>query len=91
MRQKQRSQKKQKQKNFNPRIPLGMRLSVFSRDQQKYILFQSTHPIRDATMIFPSFTTSAFYFNPRIPLGMRRALPQHELNLLHVISIHASH
>ena len=36
-------------------------------------LFQSTHPIRDATVIpFNLMLNSMSYFNPRIPLGMRR-------------------
>ena len=40
------------QRNFNPRIPCGMRpcLNFFSH---RVIIFQSTHPMRDAT-----FTTS---------------------------------
>ena len=35
--------------NFNPRIPCGMRLAVLPL-ALLYTLFQSTHPMRDATM-----------------------------------------
>ena len=37
--------------NFNPRIPLGMRLEGH-KIQKERLEFQSTHPIRDATFVF---------------------------------------
>ena len=57
-------------KNFNPRIPCGMRrpqaVSMSAPCQ-----FQSTHPMRDATRQHLSCGLCHFYFNPRIPCGMR--------------------
>ena len=34
-------------------------------------IFQSTHPLRDATCTFISIKSSGMYFNPRTPYGMR--------------------
>ena len=58
------------QPNFNPRTPYGMRLlQVFNLLMAR--LFQSTHPLRDATSSSTSKAHLARYFNPRTPYGMR--------------------
>ena len=57
---------------FNPRIPCGMRL----RDAVHVWVvqdFQSTHPMRDATLI-AIVSLNFMAFNPRIPCGMRLTL-----------------
>ena len=57
--------------NFNPRIPLGMRRFGKYKITVKWLVFQSTHPIRDATWMGKYLTSVNGDFNPRIPLGMR--------------------
>ena len=73
--------------NFNPRTPYGMR-QIITRLFVNSRLFQSTHPLRDATTVIFIYCIHDFYFNPRTPYGMR---PVHRLNLqlLCKISIHA--
>ena len=53
-------------------------------------LFQSTHPMRDATKQQKCLELMIQDFNPRIPCGMRHLRWTPEL-LAEVISIHASH
>ena len=53
-------------------------------------LFQSTHPMRDATNSADMRTAADWYFNPRIPCGMRRPIELSVLTFI-TISIHASH
>ena len=56
--------------NFNPRTPCGVRL--FSRGQYPaHERFQSTHPMRGATLSSKSWKNRTFYFNPRTPCGVR--------------------
>ena len=58
---------------FNPRTPYGMR-PVLKAQSKNLNSFQSTHPLRDAT-IDVSFTSPPYNnFNPRTPYGMRRYL-----------------
>ena len=57
--------------HFNPRIPYGMRLGMTDDYDDSY-LFQSTHPVWDATCTIPVAYYANRYFNPRIPYGMRR-------------------
>ena len=58
-------------KYFNPRIPYGMRQAM--RDAAAdHVLFQSTHPVWDATPHTRSKVHVIYDFNPRIPYGMRR-------------------
>ena len=56
--------------HFNPRIPYGMRLGMTDDYDDSY-LFQSTHPVWDATCTIPVAYYANRYFNPRIPYGMR--------------------
>ena len=56
--------------DFNPRTPCGVRHST---DRQLYIdmIFQSTHPLRGATLS-PRFPKRCLWnFNPRTPCGVR--------------------
>ena len=74
--------------HFNPRIPYGMRRLV-TRPVDASYLFQSTHPVWDATRRPRSTRPPRPYFNPRIPYGMRLAAHV-DLRRVAVISIHAS-
>ena len=56
--------------HFNPRTPYGMRLYSHSATFLG-LLFQSTHPLRDATIRDMSDNSNKFDFNPRTPYGMR--------------------
>ena len=56
---------------FNPRTPYGMRLSWDGESPREYI-FQSTHPLRDATVSQRASFLLVPHFNPRTPYGMRR-------------------
>ena len=51
-------------------------------------VFQSTHPLRDATFVSITFYLSLLNFNPRTPYGMRHLVLQ-LLSLVSFISIHA--
>ena len=78
---------KTEQSNFNPRTPYGMRLFCrFSRCQ--YDVFQSTHPLRDATPACSKGTLSQSDFNPRTPYGMRLYIYCIVLNLVIFQSTH---
>ena len=57
---------------FNPHIPDGMRLATF-QSVRTFLLFQSTHPRRDATQNPPKRLLRGDNFNPHIPDGIRRA------------------
>ena len=74
--------------HFNPRIPYGMRQSSI-RVCGNSELFQSTHPVWDATSQPMRKWRRFSNFNPRIPYGMRlpRKRPQGAES---IISIHAS-
>ena len=61
------------------------RLEAYNDD---VLIFQSTHPLRDATIPVRILACNAFYFNPRTPYGMRHDHIQPELPD-HTISIHA--
>ena len=56
--------------HFNPRIPCGMRQKPPLTGLNPN-LFQSTHPMRDATESLSRIQKAAADFNPRIPCGMR--------------------
>ena len=56
--------------DFNPRIPYGMR-QLGMVDGRRQRLFQSTHPVWDATFFNKGHVSYAKNFNPRIPYGMR--------------------
>ena len=45
------------------------------------LIFQSTHPLRDATLYWFFGAFNSFYFNPRTPYGMRPSLPFWIINL----------
>ena len=51
-------------------------------------LFQSTHPMRDATVYFFIRRTINAYFNPRIPCGMRLAKGDSSTNATKFQSTH---
>ena len=53
-------------------------------------IFQSTHPMRGATLIMGIFYHPDYYFNPRTPCGVRQE-PADEEALHNAISIHAPH
>ena len=76
-----------RKRDFNPRIPYGMRLT-FSKPYATSSLFQSTHPVWDATSRSTVTSLTILNFNPRIPYGMRRQLGLFAGGPL--ISIHAS-
>ena len=62
--------------DFNPRIPCGMRL-IFGGKTDLNDIFQSTHPMRDATLHDQATAKmEAMHFNPRIPCGMRLKLTE---------------
>ena len=72
---------------FNPRTPYGMRpWSIPSGSMIS--LFQSTHPLRDATLYIPLPVADSTNFNPRTPYGMR-PLGLVKQNANKYISIHA--
>ena len=52
------------------------------------VLFQSTHPLRDATQWSCNISKRGIYFNPRTPYGMRRDISV-LIEQLNYISIHA--
>ena len=53
------------------------------------LLFQSTHPMRDATCAYRGILPCTIDFNPRIPCGMRLVVVTSQQVV--AISIHASH
>ena len=57
--------------NFNPRTPCGVRPGAVRKPKRGQI-FQSTHPLRGATLQFHLFFLRSSYFNPRTPCGVRR-------------------
>ena len=74
--------------DFNPRTPCGVRrgvsiVAVVGR------AFQSTHPLRGATLCPCAFTCLLLHFNPRAPCGVRRKEFQDYSKRFHDISIHA--
>ena len=56
--------------HFNPRTPYGMRQEELSLISDIDI-FQSTHPLRDATQSKNINDYEQVDFNPRTPYGMR--------------------
>ena len=73
--------------NFNPRAPCGVRLDCSSGYVFRTI-FQSTHPLRGATLNLLFENNTLENFNPRTPCGVRPH-PARELVALGLISIHA--
>ena len=74
--------------HFSPRTPCGVRrgvsiVAVVGR------AFQSTHPLRGATLCPCAFTCLLLHFNPRAPCGVRRKEFQDYSKRFHDISIHA--
>ena len=51
-------------------------------------LFQSTHPLRDATFCFTFSRFRKFYFNPRTPYGMRQERQVQSLSVRQFQSTH---
>ncbi len=73
--------------HFNPRTPCGVRPFITSLSAC-LTLFQSTHPLRGATVASTSTEVASWYFNPRTPCGVR--LPVCTAWLIFAnISIHA--
>ena len=56
--------------DFNPRTPYGMRHRHFFH-MYIHSIFQSTHPLRDATCNVIQSSFKQINFNPRTPYGMR--------------------
>ena len=56
--------------HLNTRIPYGIRPVVKVRSYT-LIVFQSTHPVWDATSSSTARPDASAHFNPRIPYGMR--------------------
>ena len=81
-----------------PISPLSQRISIHAPltgcDKERFLQnaslkqFQSTHPLRDATLRVPPFSRGFSYFNPRTPYGMRHGIP-YNCDILCIISIHA--
>ena len=91
MRPKDRGTVSQNLDNFNPRIPLGMRLGALDAYHDRGYLFQSTHPIRDATVANLYNTQSSRQFQSTHPIrDATFAILDASIKNLH-ISIHASH
>ena len=61
-------------KHFNPRAPYGARPSQAPMRHTPE-LFQSTRPIRGATLTVQPRYWASSYFNPRAPYGARPSLP----------------
>ena len=75
--------------NFNPRSPCGERRHS-SANRINHSRFQSTLPMRGATLFLLPFGLGIKYFNPRSPCGERRGVSFPRSNIP-VISIHAPH
>ena len=58
-------------RHFNPRTPCGVRPSDCATSSRSR-LFQSTHPVRGATVTRSAPAPRTIYFNPRTPCGVRR-------------------
>ena len=56
--------------DFNPRVPCGTRLLNFL-GVAPVAAFQSTRPMRDATLTMVTQFTASLNFNPRVPCGTR--------------------
>ena len=56
---------------FNPRTPCGVRRRRPRRISEQKSAFQSTHPLRGATMEREPQPAQAGHFNPRTPCGVR--------------------
>ena len=58
--------------DFNPRTPCGVRQVIIIRSKDPRVKFQSTHPLRGATILI-IHTKAPFIdnFNPRTPCGVR--------------------
>ena len=59
--------------NFNPRTPCGVRLTPI-RLFTPVLGFQSTHPVRGATVAASLYFIRRSDFNPRTPCGVRRGV-----------------
>ena len=79
----------QQRLDFNPRTPCGVR-QKYAYDRGAVHRFQSTHPMRGATMAKSSKRFFQGYFNPRTPCGVRHVLRQTQEGHA-AISIHAPH
>ena len=66
-----RSQRRTGTQNFNPRAPYGARPAV-SWLTVLFHVFQSTRPIRGATLFCSCHSSDKRNFNPRAPYGARR-------------------
>ena len=73
--------------DFNPRTPCGVRLGCDDVVNLHH-LFQSTHPLRGATWLWPDGNAPEQHFNPRTPCGVRRFDTINKLGR-ETISIHA--
>ena len=58
--------------DFNPRAPYGARRATNQQNTHSQKEFQSTRPIRGATICGNTTTKKPKYFNPRAPYGARR-------------------
>ena len=56
---------------FNPRTPCGVRLTTVTT-AERALSFQSTHPLRGATVQERPYSCPDCHFNPRTPCGVRR-------------------
>ena len=65
------------QVNFNPRTPCGVRPRTTRRTRRR-TGFQSTHPMRGATMPVEDIDALRIDFNPRTPCGVRLHRKQRE-------------
>ena len=72
---------------YNPRTPCGVRPEL-KEAGANFHLFQSTRPLRGATLGSCVMLPSVFHFNPRAPCGARPELATIGSVILY-ISIHA--
>ena len=63
------------QTHFNPRAPYGARPLFQYHRPARMCIFQSTRPIRGATIAALAVIWPDFHFNPRAPYGARPAFP----------------
>ena len=74
--------------DFNPRTPYGMRLGKSKKLENILWIFQSTHPLRDATYGIILNDDLQKNFNPRTPYGMRRSKIEHNITKYKFQSTH---
>ena len=73
VRRSQHLRERQQHRHFNPRTPCGVRPAAFF-DSYCIGVFQSTHPMRGATVAHLFEPVGKINFNPRTPCGVRHGV-----------------